>query len=292
MKQLSLQGEKLAFEGVGDRDVYNITAPFLDEGETVIAGRVESRTSEYSDVMTFVERNGTWIPRAGSRIFRHLQDPFYTLVRNELVFGGVEVWPNPYLSNAIQYRTVFYRGQNIRSLRLFAVGPQWMKDIRLVEMHDGRIGVFTRPNGDHWGGQAQICFTIVNTLDDLTPWEISTAKPIAGLFAPGEWGGANELHLLADGRIGVLGHISYRSPDRLLHYRPMTFIFDPDTFEASHIQVIAERACFPSGKAKRPDLDDVVFSGGLVREGNGTAVLYAGVADAEAHRLVVPDPFC
>lgn len=33
---------KLQYTGVGERDVYNITAPFEDEGGLVIAGRVES----------------------------------------------------------------------------------------------------------------------------------------------------------------------------------------------------------------------------------------------------------
>ncbi len=35
------------------KDVYNITAPFEDQGELVIAGRVESRDSEHSQIMFF-----------------------------------------------------------------------------------------------------------------------------------------------------------------------------------------------------------------------------------------------
>lgn len=42
--------EKLVFSGVGGRDVYNITAPFLHDGEEVILGRVEERDSEFSQV--------------------------------------------------------------------------------------------------------------------------------------------------------------------------------------------------------------------------------------------------
>lgn len=45
--------EKLAFSGVGNRDVYNITAPFLYDGEEVILGRVEERDSEFSQVFFF-----------------------------------------------------------------------------------------------------------------------------------------------------------------------------------------------------------------------------------------------
>ena len=40
--------EKIVFAGIGENDVYNISAPFEDEGELVIAGRVESRDSEHS----------------------------------------------------------------------------------------------------------------------------------------------------------------------------------------------------------------------------------------------------
>jgi hypothetical protein len=57
---------------------------------------------------------------------------------------------------------------------MFAVGPQWMKDIRLVELADRRIGVFTRPKGEYFGGQAEIGFTIIDNLDDLTPEVIVT----------------------------------------------------------------------------------------------------------------------
>ena len=50
-------GEKIAFGGVGERDVYNITAPFQIGGETVIAGRVESRDSELAKA--FFSSSGT-----------------------------------------------------------------------------------------------------------------------------------------------------------------------------------------------------------------------------------------
>ena len=36
---------------------------------------------------------------------------------------------------------------------------------------------------------------------------------------------------------------------------------------------------------------DVVFSGGLIRNGDGTADFYAGTSDAEAQKLTIVDPF-
>lgn len=61
--------EKIRFEGTNGRDVYNISAPFEDDGEMVIAGRVEARDSEQSDIYFFVERDGVWHPREGAPVF-------------------------------------------------------------------------------------------------------------------------------------------------------------------------------------------------------------------------------
>jgi hypothetical protein len=48
---------------------------------------------------------------------------------------------------------------------------------------------------------------------------------------------------------------------------------------------------FPSGPAKRSDLADVIFSGGLTRHWDGTATLFAGISDVESAYLHIPDPF-
>lgn len=67
--------EKIVFfQGMGEKDVYNITAPFEDQGELVIAGRVESRDSEHSQIMFFfVQRGGQWAVREDAPVLQ-LQD--------------------------------------------------------------------------------------------------------------------------------------------------------------------------------------------------------------------------
>ena len=100
--------EKLSFTGVGDKDVYNISAPFEDQGKLVIAGRVEARDSEHSEVHFFEEQNGVWSPIEGKPTYQ-LQDPFYTHIHGELVFGGVQIYPHPTVPNALMWRTVFYK---------------------------------------------------------------------------------------------------------------------------------------------------------------------------------------
>ncbi|TFE26957.1 DUF1861 family protein [Cohnella luojiensis] len=284
------RGRKLIFTGVGTRDVYNISAPFKDDGDLVIAGRVEDRDRELSEVMFFVERNGEWVPRNGAPVFA-LQDPFFTFIGDELVFGGVEVYfdgNDPHYVTS--WRTVFYRGHSINDLEPFAKGPLSMKDIRLVELANGRIGVFTRPMMVE-GARALIGFTEIGTLDQLTEEVISGARLLRHQFLPEEWGGANEAHLLSNGLIGVLGHIAWMEENNIRHYYPMVFAYNPADHQYTPVKIIATRSMFPDGPAKRPDLEDVIFSGGLVRETNGTAFLYAGVSDAEAHVIEIPDPF-
>ncbi|WP_372660313.1 DUF1861 family protein [Cohnella sp.] len=283
-------GKKLFFSGVGTRDVYNISAPFMDNGEPVIAGRVEDRDKESSVVMFFVQRKGEWVPRNGAPVFA-LQDPFFTFIRGELIFGGVEVYfdsDDPHYVTS--WRTVFYRGHSINDLEAFAKGPLTMKDIRLVELKSGRIGVFTRPMMVD-GARALIGYAEIGTLEELTEQVISGARLLLHQFLPEEWGGANEAHLLSSGMIGVLGHVARMEDNNIRHYYPMTFAYDPAHHRYTPIKIIAARNMFPDGPAKRPDLEDVLFSGGIVRNKNGTASLYTGVSDAEAHLIDIPDPF-
>ncbi|MER2060771.1 MAG: DUF1861 family protein, partial [Niallia sp.] len=61
--QKPFNAEKIIFSKVGEHDVYNISAPFEDAGELVIAGRVEARDSEHSQVHFFIEKNGEWVPK-------------------------------------------------------------------------------------------------------------------------------------------------------------------------------------------------------------------------------------
>jgi hypothetical protein len=107
--------DKVEFTGVGGRDVYNITAPFLDEGHKVIVGRVEERHSEFSQVFFFSCANNVWSPREHTHTY-NLQDPFMTHVHGELIFGGVEVITasdNPNI--IVTWVTQIYRGFNIDS---------------------------------------------------------------------------------------------------------------------------------------------------------------------------------
>jgi hypothetical protein len=282
---------KLRFVGVRGRDVYNPTAPFSARlgGRTVsvLAARVEARSSESSETMFFEQVKGRWRPLAGAPVFK-LQDPFVTRVGRDLVLGGVETFPKA--DGGLGYRTVFYRGRDLARLKPFARGPDGMKDIRLLQLPGGKLLAVTRPQGAV-GGRGKVGAVTLGGLDELGPAAIARATLFEDLFAPEEWGGANELHPLKNGWVGVLGHVARFDAEGNRHYAPMAFAFDPATGRRTLAKVLLTRAELPPGAAKRPDLADVLFSGGLVRRKDGTALLYLGAGDAEVYRATIPDPF-
>lgn len=277
---------KLNFSGVGNKDVYNITAPFLDEGKSIIAGRVEERNSEESTICFFEEKKGIWGIIHNMPKFS-LQDPFVTYIDGLLVFGGVKVYKNP--DGKAGWRTVLYKGKSIKQLVPFFEGPKGMKDLRLAQMPDGIILVLTRPQGAK-GGRGKIGYFLCPTLDDLDVKKIEEAPVLEGHFAEGEWGGANGIYPLKNGDAGILGHVAYFDEKGDRHYYSMIFTLDPLTGNHSQVEIIAIRSDFIDGPAKREDLKDIVFSGGGIR-GNSRLILYAGTSDTEAQKIVLKDPF-
>jgi hypothetical protein len=283
-------GERICFAGVGDRDVYNITAPFIDRGDLIIAGRVEGRHTEFAQVVFFRQEGDVWVPHSDYPPYA-MQDPFFTRIQGELVLGGVRVIVDPlYPENIVSWVTEYYRGKDISSLKLFLRGPYHMKDLRLIELAGGEIGVITRPQGFK-GGRGKIGFFKVGTYEEITIRKIEQAPLFSDQFIEDEWGGANEAHLLANGLIGILGHIASFDEKESRHYYAIAFAFHPNTMEKTPMKMIARRSDFPAGPSKRFDLNDVIFSGGLMRKEGGVAELYVGASDAEAYKIEIPDPF-
>ena len=279
--------KKLKFLHVRNRNVYNITAPFKYEGKTYLLGRIENPKDETSIIHFFRKDGNYYRPNDSFQTFE-LEDPAIVKIRDCYVLSGVEVKPTK--GGLLRWRTVFYRGTDLKKLRKFATGPWGMKDIRLIELPNDNIGVFTRPQGKK-GRRGKIGFVEVKSLNEIKPRKLSQAKIIPHLFARGEWGGANDLLILRSGKVGVLGHIARFSKDKNKFYYPMVFAFDPENRKTSNIRLIGRRAELPEGDAKQPDLYNVVFPGGIIRHKGDIASVYVGVADAESYEITIDDPF-
>ena len=289
-----VKGAKICtFEGVDGYDVYNPSVPFTLGGKRYIAGRVEKRRDVRSHVRCFEEKNGVFhaVP---SKIL-NLQDPFVSIINNEVILGGVQV---EYFTDYCIWTTEFYRMKSLEDIELITRGPKLMKDIRLVQLKNGKIGVFTRPQGqkmlDEYGCVAKIGFTVADSLADLNPEMMESAPFIEDIFKPDEWGGCNHAMLLENGELGVVGHIAsrtYEGKEQRLHYYGMAFRFNPETLKASPVKMIISRDCFPAAEGKRPDLTDVTFTAGIVPDCGGKATVWSGLGDVNVGCAEIPDPF-
>lgn len=283
-----LSVERLAFDGVGDRDVYNPSGLFSDAtGRELIAGRVEERSSEWSKVVVFERIAGRWqvVPDAAAL---DLQDPFVFHHAGTRYLGGVEITEVDGEGGepVFAWRTVVLDHSDLsRPTRVFT-GPWGMKDLRFVDLADGRLGVFTRPQGGE-DGRGRIGFTTVESLAALTIDDVAAAPRLERLFVPEEWGGVNHAWLLADGRLGVLGHIAAFDDRGARHYHPISFAFDPATSEYTEPRILFERRDLPDGPAKRDDLRDVIFPG-WADASRDPALVVCGASDAEVFAVELP----
>ena len=279
-----LNPKTLKFIGVEGFDVYNPSAPFMYQGKELIIARVEKRDSEVSKAVYFEKTEDAYIKRVDLKTL-DLQDPCVTSFKEEYVVGGTYVYHE---DNKTFWFTRFYKGSDLNQLTHFVDAPMGMKDVRFQMLNDGRVAIFTRPQGIK-GGRGKIGFTIADSVSSITT-ELIDQAPLFDQFIDSEWGGANHLTLLDEHTIGVLGHIANFSEGDIRHYYAMTFKVDILSKEASKMKIIAIRDDFNEGPAKRPDLVDVLFAAGIVEQ-NEKYVLYVGVSDAEVQTIEVVEPF-
>jgi len=291
-------GKILSFHTPDGHDVYNITAPFEYEDSLIIAGRAERRADEISSLSRFYRYDSagdTWVYDQSLPTLS-LQDPFVARIGGQYVVGGVKIFPS--LDNPAKidgWETHIYAGPDLNNLELLTASPYMMKGVRLAELRDGRIPVVTRPQGAT-GGLGKVGVTIVDNLKDINAQVLTDAPILTGLFADklGEWGGANELHPLPDGRIGVIGHAGRFVIDegqKLKEYYGMSWIIDFRDGTVSDERIIACRDCFPPTESKKPETKRVVYSGGARLLGN-LAAWYGGIGDAyPGVRPHIPNPF-
>lgn len=289
---------KLTFKDIDGYDVYNCSIPFQWNGKEYIYGRVEKRGIWATSLVYLFEKTGKdEYTRVRDHMVYQLEDPYVALVQGEVTLGGTHVRKRG--GEIDTYYGYFYRGSDVDNLDYFTTGPDYMKDIRLVDLRNGTIGVFSRPRNkeieEKYGSAAMIGFTVINNLDELTDDVIFNAEPIDGIFDKGEWGGCNQAYLLENGNIGIIGHQSFTEPkengEDLAVYLNIAFEFNPSNFSVTNSKIIGTRSCYPQGPAKIPSLVDCTFTSGIILREDGKADLYGGIGDTEEGRITIDYPF-
>jgi Protein of unknown function (DUF1861) len=325
-------GEALRFDmgplaGYDGLDVYNTSAPFPDGDATLMFGRIEERGTEQGSLGgVFAEQpDGAW-KLAGYFARGTFQDLFHSGTFYDAqdkpykVFGGVVAYGDGPGSMSWETALFDYRDSILEmfdspaDMQPFAVSPKGMKGVRPVQLNNGRFGVFDRPQYPDFGGDGMIgYFEVDDLLTELEPAlhaHITIKDPatlIAGLFARGKWGGANQPTVTPDDIIEVVSHQAWREYDpeegmNKRHYQATYFEYDPKYRVASEMIRVASAEMFPqvvddplspSPKPvrKQPDHGSIVYPGGFYnREGSDRTELYAGVGDLTAGKITMNHP--
>ncbi len=290
------RGGLLSFSLSDGRDVYNCSVPFEYEGARYVFGRVENREEWATSVTVLFRLNeqGKYERVEGFAEYP-LEDPFFSKIGDEYFLGGTFVEKEG--EKICTYYINFYRGKSPFSLELFATGPDYMKDIRFLQLDSGKIGVFSRPRCDkimeEYGTVSQIGYTEIDSMDELTAEVIEKARFIPDIFAKEEWGGANQAVALKDGLIGIIGHQGrtlWEGDFEYPLYVNTAYVFDPKTHRILEKKVIGLKSDYPDCETKTPHHVYCAFTSGIVQEG-GKTYLYSGLGDACEGWIEIPDPF-
>jgi hypothetical protein len=279
-------GTLVTLVGLTNRDGYNPSNPVPDGAHPFTYVRVEPREDEFD----------SWsVPFRQLAVDRweldeklpplRLQDPFVAVIDGTLMVGGVRIVDRS--PERVLWETVFMRGASLDALSEFARSPLLMKDVRLIEVEEGIIGIFTRPLGGS-AGRGQIGYTEISSLDELTTVVMAEADMLHMQPIPEQWWGANAVYRLDRNTLGVLGHIAKFEGDTR-HYYPIAFVFDRLRRRIVRgPEIIADRSCFPPHRAKRADLENVIFPAWLDQP---RGVLCGGLSDAAIGVVNIEDPF-
>ena len=165
-----------------------------------------------------------------------------------------------------------------------------MKDVRMVQLDDGRIAACGRPQGGA-AGVGRISLTVVDDWRSITTSSMAAATLLDMEIAADVKIGTNELYRLGGNTIGALGHVAIGEAGTTQHYAAVVWTFDVGTGVASAPRIIATANDFPGAQCKNEMLRDVVFPGSLLPLRNGASRLFAGVGDACVGVIDIPDPF-
>lgn len=280
----------ITFKGIDGYDVYNCSCPFRLNGRFHMLGRVERRNEWVNSyVRLFMETGKDEYTLVPNSMIWQLEDPFVCKIHGEMVFGGTRVTKNN--GKVFDYFSDFFRGPP-NDLVYYTSGPKKMKDIRLVEMANGKIGVFSHHKSNH---ECLTGFVTINSLDELSAEVIDSAVPIDHTLFGDAWGGVNQPYLLTTGKIGCISHHGYvaedENGDTINVYCITSFVYEPSTNKCYSYKILGTKPCFPDYPPKVPRLADCAFVSGIVMREDGKCDLYSGVGDTREGRLVIDYPF-
>ena len=299
-----------------DKEVYNPAIVPIAGGIDVFA-RYETNSKENDSFI--VLGSGEFIGdtlhvsiHSGGKILYQHQDPFhcgqFTDSSNGSkyqVFGAVKIHvdDNGHIpvggwdTRLFRYDTASIIDEVIagRKFEPFFVGPYGMKGIRPVELTDGTIGCFVRPQGE-FGGMGRIAFVrtknialLAEAIDSFMTTR-DESKFVHGLTRPdiGQWGGVNRVVQNSGGTLTLSYHVAYHLKENgvetsVKRYEAWAAIFDPYTQKTVEAwQVAASDTHFAEHniRVKNSNLTGgILYPDSFYKKENGELYLMTGIGD-------------
>ncbi|KAG5510779.1 hypothetical protein GH5_07004 [Leishmania sp. Ghana 2012 LV757] len=280
----------LTFKGVDGYDVYNCSVPFQYEGKYHLFGRIESREKWADSRVRLFEETGkdeyTLVP--DQRTYQ-LEDPFVAKAQGRMFFGGTHTIKSG--GDVAGYYCDFYCGMP-QALTYYTTGPDLMKGIRIVQLADSTIGIFSCKKTE---SSCLIGFRTVNSLEEIKRETIADAQPINHAPFLDAWGSVSQPYLLSSGNVGCICH--HGNLDKGANGEQpsvdciTSFVYDPTTNSTNHFRLLGTKGCFPDCPSKAPRVADCVFASGIVMRDDGKCDLYSGLGDTHEGRITIDYPF-
>lgn len=234
------------------------------------------------------------------------QDPSIARFNGNWVITWVEVTPidmnDP--SQGSDFKSVTCIGKTLDTLHHLVDSSDGTKGLRYVGLLDRRVGITTRVFID---GVGKTCFTIANSLEEVTTETLDSARVIEGASPDIGWGGPNQLQLLANGDIFLLSHAARFNTEtnetgeeitvREYDVTSSVITLEPDNNPdnpagANDFRIIATERDFNLDiDPKRPDLIRVAYPGFiLIRQDGGPATLFVALRDSGEAGALIKDP--
>ncbi len=272
---------------------YNPTVPFVYKNKLMIIARVENRDDDYTAFSIFFEKKGSKWRRSEDFKEIKLQDPFLTKIDGEFLLGGVEAENHD--NETYDFRTALYKGDELEDLKLFYIGPNKSKGLRICKLRNSKYVVLSRPmfpSDLDKDGRGRLAYKLTDDITDLDT-DFVKSQIIEGILKEKEWGGANQIFELENGNVGILGHRAFFGENGIDKIYVSTAI-ELDVLNNKIVlnKDILERSVFPDFQPLRPFLENVLYTSGMIATVKDDVYnLYVGISDIRIGYAEIQNPF-
>lgn len=275
-----IQTNEVSFVGKDANQILSTTASFEINQETFMIASIKD-SNQFSKLVLLKKDTGFLYHVEEDLNIFNVNYPHLAMIHNQYVLEGVlRIDEN-------NKQSCLYVGPNLKSLELKVVFPPFIKSVRVFE-YSNKIHAFYTVSGQNYG-TGKIAHAAYNSFDEMKQSSFNNIQVFSNHFISGESGGINDIHILQNGLIGIVGHITYTDSYDTEHSYPCAFAFNIDNNKSTKLKIILEKSSLNLSSTKKY-FTDKIHTSGLIRRANNRASLYIET-DQKIYSIIFDDPF-